>query len=797
MSTVAAPPPAPPVDPVPPSAPEPAGPAGRVTRPTRSWAPTPAEWRDAGLLGAASVIALTSFQNTYGGTRYLVVGVVGLLAGMVLAHVADRRRFPAVVTAAVAVVVFLLLGGPAAVPEDTLFGVLPTPASVLALADGATAGWAKLLTTLPPVGSSAGLLTLPFLLGLLGGLLAVAADRRRRAWPLAALPVVTILVLGILFGTSRPVTVLVHGVVFASLLLVWASLRARDRRVGDLDQRGSRRWPGVVLTLVLAGAVAVVGAPRLPGADTHPRFVLRDRSQPPFDPREFPSPLSGYRRYTKADLLRNSPVLSVKGLDKGERLRIATLDSYDGVVYGVGSGDEASGVFRRAGRDIAAPDGGRTREVEVTVRGYQDVWVPTVGFLSGMEFDGPRAEQLQEAFRYNPVTGAAAAEVPLVRGDTYRFTAVEPVPSKDLDRLGPAGVQLAPAPPVGGIEQRVKEYLGPDGAAATPWARVNALVAKVKEEGRFSDGETADLPARPGHSVDRLQGMVDEGGLLVGNGEQYGPLLALMARQAQVPTRVAMGFRLPEDSRRRAVDLKGADVTVWLEVGLDRIGWVPLDDIVPTNTEQPQQQPRQQDQARTVTNPPPPLVVPSTEDDLADARKARTSSGRRDPGGGGIIGVVLTVGGVALVPVLAVVGVTALIGGLKSRRRRRRRTQGSATDRIAGGWDEISDLSADLGAPLPDRVTRHEAAAFIGAPAVHHLASHADARIFGPGEPSDTQVETYWAQVDETGDELTANLTRFERWRATVNLASFRRRAGRRRSRPGPGPSAPDGKATP
>ena len=78
------------------------------------------------------------------------------------------------------------------------------------------------------------------------------------------------------------------------------------------------------------------------------REVLRTAVEQPFDPREHPSPLSGFRSYlepAKAD----EPMLTVSGLGADRRLRIATLDTYDGVTYSVGSGDATSpsGSFTR------------------------------------------------------------------------------------------------------------------------------------------------------------------------------------------------------------------------------------------------------------------------------------------------------------------------------------------------------------------------------------------------------------------------------------------------------------------
>src|SRR5690606_32456818 len=85
-----------------------------------------------------------------------------------------------------------------------------------------------------------------------------------------------------------------------------------------------------ILAVAAAAAVGVSGL--LPPAGD--REVLRTAIEQPFDPRDHPSPLAGFRAYLRPERV-DDVLLRVTGLPDGGRLRVATLDSYDGVVYAV------------------------------------------------------------------------------------------------------------------------------------------------------------------------------------------------------------------------------------------------------------------------------------------------------------------------------------------------------------------------------------------------------------------------------------------------------------------------------
>ena len=108
---------------------------------------------------------------------------------------------------------------------------------------------------------------------------------------------------------------------------------------------------------------------------------IANRAAPPCETPSDESPLAAFRA-AFAPEVADVEMLRVEGLPVGTGLRIATLDTYDGIVYSVGGTDRsgASGQFSRLPYrlDQSATPGEAVR-LEVAVLAYDDVWVPGVG----------------------------------------------------------------------------------------------------------------------------------------------------------------------------------------------------------------------------------------------------------------------------------------------------------------------------------------------------------------------------------------------------------------------------------
>jgi len=776
------------------TAPAPAGAPVRRARsqPRRRPRPVALGVVDAFVLVGVLGLVLYPLLDVFGGNAALPAVAGGLLLGAVLALLGAWLRWSALSVVAVALAVYALVGGALAAPRTTVAGVVPTPDTVVALARGSVTSWSQVVTLQPPLGTGGTLLVAPLLLAYVGALVAVAtAVRLRGAWSAAAALVpVAVLVVVILLGTRFPtVPPLVTGTVLAVVLPAWAAWRTgalRPRRVVALGALAA-----VGIGAAWAGAPAVVG--------DEPRYVLRDEIVPPFDPRDYASPLSAYRKYLKD--LDETTLLTVEGLAAGDRVRLATMDRYDGVVWNVaGDGSaQSSGEFRRVGDDLPTGVRGERRTVRVTVGELDGVWLPTVGQATSFHL-GAQSSQL----RYNDATGAAVLTGGLQRGSTYEVDAVVPA-EPDADELASAAAADVTQPPLQGVPEIV-------GVTAADVAREAGRSVEIAEaiadwligEGYYSDGLEGQVASLSGHGADRISTLLGAD-QMIGNAEQYAAAMALMARSMGLPARVVLGFvpSAEDVSEGEPVPITGADVHAWVEIAFNGHGWVPFDATPPKEkTPNPEDEPRDDDPNPQVVQPPPPppgAVTPPDEDTEQPAPEQPEDSDDASRLWRTVAVVALAVG----IPLLLLASPFLVVGIVKAVRRRRRRRRGDTVTRVAGGWDEVLDHAVDLRRPPPPSATRNEAAravvaAFTPAPQappqrhaalgelrgrVTTLARGADRAVFGPGAPDDAQVERYWSQVEETLATMRASVGWRARVRARLSLRSVR---ARRRERRGP-----------
>ncbi len=767
----------------------------RTTRRTQGWrsgekfriTPTRADLLDAAFAVGLCGLGVLGFRTTYGGSAYLVAGVLAACFGVALAYLANRLGQPVLALAAVTVVVFFLFGGAVALRATAAGGVLPTVATLHDLSSTSIFGWKDLLTTLPPVGSSSHLLALPYVVGLLGGVTAmcIAGRSRRAAAPLLA--PAAVLAVGILFGTSKPADLFLQGAVFGVVALAWVALRHQRRRPTIGGHGRLNRLVGGVALLACAGACAQTVSSYLPFANMQHRVVLRSYVQPPFDPGAYPSPLAGFRQYVepatarRPKSLRDTVLFSIAGLSKGSDVRIATMDAYDGLVWGFDTGantdSSTSDAFQRVGSSIPPVAQGSHVTATVTVGAYGDVWLPDAGYLTGLSFAGRDSAALASAFRYNLDSGTAVVPSGLRSGDSYSFTTLLPVmPSAStLAGASPAGAVL----PVTGVAPEVAIDAKRWSVNATgTYAKLQAIASYLKTNGEYSDGDSgggSNSPeVLPGHSAGRIASFLNDTHL-VGDGEQYAATMALMANALGDPARVVFGA-VPEAGGT----VKGKDIAAWAEVDFAGIGWVPFD-ATPPISHKPQPQPPKPQQATSNSQvvPPPPIIAPPPIGNPSQTSSAgkQNAAHKAAPKGGGITvpGWAITsakYGGPSLSLLLLLL--TAVLV-LKIRRRRRRRKRGPTTSRIAGGWYEIVDLARDLGTAVPAGWTRREQARLLGDVELTRLAIDADASIFGPGMPIDADVVRYWTQVEDGLRRLRSTVSFWHRFRATISWRSLRR----------------------
>ncbi|GAA3807671.1 transglutaminase-like domain-containing protein [Cellulomonas soli] len=729
------------------------------------------------LLGAL-LLALLPLLEVHGGTTAVPALVGGVLLGAGVCVAGAWRGWSAPAVVAWLLGVYVLAGGALAAPSTTVGGVVPTFATVTALARGAASSWKQVLTLQPPVGDGGTLLVAAFLLALVGsaaaGSLALRVRRPAVAASAAGVPLLAGVAAALLGTREALVPPAVAGIVPAVLLLGWASWR-----VGGLRPR---RVVALGTVTAVAVAVGVLAGPVVVG-DTS-RYVLRDEIVPPFDPRDYPSPLSAFRKYVRQD--EDTVLFTVDGLPDGARVRLATMDEYDGVVWNVAGDGSAqdSGEFRRVGPTIETSSSGTRAHVEVEVAALSGVWLPTVGQSTSVLLDDSTATA---GLRYNDATGAAVLTGGVDDGLTYSLDALVPeVPSDEA--IGDAAKADVSQPALVGVPDVVATTAADVARdAGSPVQIARALADWLSQEGYYSDG--SDHASLSGHGADRMLALLD-GSAMIGDGEQYASAMALMARSLGLPARVVLGFVPPEGASDGPVDVTGADVQAWVEIGFAGYGWVPFDPTPPPEqTPQDDLEEQPTDPDPQVVQPPPPAPEAVTPPD-EDTEQPQADEPDPDPSGTSAWRQVLRVAGVVGVPLLVLASPFLLVLALKARRRRRRRRTPDPVARVAGGWDEVLDAARDLHRPPGARATRRESAralasSFADAPpqqaavvaaSVGSLARAADAAVFAPGEPTPTQVGAYWTDVEVAVQAMRRAVPWRRRVRARVSTQSLRRR---------------------
>lgn len=767
--------------------------SGRVRGPrrARSLAGAGRWWHaaDLALLAGLVVLASTLLVPAYGSAAPVVAAAVG--AAVPAAVFAALRRWSLPGWLAVPVIPFgvLLLGALVVAPHERVLGTVPSPTAVAALVRGSVDGWRDLLTVATPTGASGALLAPPLLIAAMAGTLAgVLLGTRRPAAALAGPAAATVAFA--LFGdvTVSPLTgfLVGAGLLVAGLSwVVWIGTRAARRaeraaaaqlahnRVAGADGAlGLRRV--VVTGTILAIAAASSAAVTVGGSSD--RSALRAVVQAPIDPSAFDSPLALFRSYSKdrADQVQ----LVVGGLPTGARLRLAALDDYDGRQFRI---SDLSGPYVRIGPERPAPENTAAVPVTVRIEEYRGRFLPLPGPIVALDFGGSRADELISDLRY-----AAAATTGLLpggwrTGDAYRVVAAVPAQpaAPVLAAARPQAVAMPPGPAVPDLVRSATDrYIA---GATTPAQQVEQIRAGLVENGFFSHGTTGEPTSPAGHGIDRLTAMVGTGPM-IGDQEQYAALMALMVRSIGIPARVVVGFA-PSGSTGNETELRGRDLTAWVEVPFEGFGWVAFDPTPPRDKPLTDIQERAQTERREVAVEVPPAlpqVPPDTVDnESADQRPQDTPPA--DPGTGesfmpallvAMLGWTLLVVALFAAPILAILVI-------KARRRRRRFAAARPADRITGGWQELVDTAVDAGYRPVAWHTRSEVAhdlAGTGVLQLDWLAPAADAAQFSPTPVDQDRALRYWREVDDRSAELLGGLGFWRRWRARLSLASLRHR---------------------
>lgn len=786
----------------------------------------------AGSLFAAAivVIAVLASWPIYRSPAFLIMAGVAVAAAAVIAALAWRRRWSPLLTGGVLAGAFLVLGVPLAVPSR-MGGPLDILRGIADLGAGAIVGWKDLLTVDLPLGSYRNLLVPAFVVFLVGTclllLLAWRGDRRAYAAPVVAVAMVSF---GLLFGRTEVSAPLPVGAFtlyapaetalgLAALLacLVWLAWRSHDERVRSLlhaaessGVRASRRPTQADRRRVALGAGMVVGAMVIAvaivpfAARGVEREVLRSSTGPEIDLSAEVSPLSQYRSMFADDRVDDVLFTVDPAANLPDRLRIATLDDYDGESFRAGGSASVE-----AGRFVRVPfrlDPGEGTPVDVGIRveGLRGIWMPTAGRLASIEFGGPRATELADGFYYSAAAaaGVQVAAEGLSGGDSYRLRGVEPW-AGSLDEAEPPGGASGDVTPPESLRTWVQEHV--EGSGGTALA---GLVTLLRERGYLShglDGAQDALPAwaagmedyrfqpsASGHSLGRIDTLFAR--LLeretdpraaatsnyvaaVGDDEQFAVAVALVARELGFPSRVVVGVRLASADDGVAVCEKGVclagDLSAWTEVLTADGDWIAVD-ATPQYAQSPSLDIVQQRDPENVTE-----VRPDTVEEILPPSPVQQDAAQTErPADGGLdlswLAPALRIGAMVLLVLALAFGPFVVIIVAKASRRRARRTAATPVARIAGGWDEYVDAAVDAGRTPARSATRAEAALAFATAEGDRLAADADRAVFGGASGvTDDEADAFWDRVDRERHALVADNGFWRRAAATVSLKSI------------------------
>lgn len=739
---------------------------------------------------AAIAVAASVWWPVYQSPQFVLVCIGGILLGTLIGLAGWLFRLHGVVVLVITILVYLASGVPLTMPDAVVAGILPRPEALVELVKGTATAWKELVTILVPVGTYQGLLIPAFSAVLGTTVLTVSLALRSTRGDVAVLWPILLLVLGIAFGREESWLPLAIGLGLAAISLGWliwlrwlrhrAQLRQHATVVANVSpSRRERRRAGIVgaVSAALILAVATSGGAILASVSPpdNPRNVIRSHIEQAFNPRDYPSPLSGFRRYLLPDIA-NEPLLTVAGMPQDGRLRLATLDSYDGVVYSVGGPEStsASGTFVRVPYRVEQAARGERVSMTVAIDGYSGIWLPGAGQLAEIRFTGNNRDSLADSFYYNDVTGSSAVVRGLAGGDAYRMTSVvTPAPSMvEFSEITPGTAELPPFDDVpAALTDRLDAWT--DGITA-PGARLTAMLDGLKTDGYISHGIGPDEPSsRSGHGIDRIEELLTDAPM-VGDAEQYAVAAALMARELGFPARVVIGFLAPETGG--TVTLTGADINAWIEVQDSTGRWLTADP-VPAVREIPEEEP---EDPRKVSRPPAIVQPPPDEDDeeldrVPPADVEQNDDSTVNPFLAVLVAIGQIAGGLLLAfAVLAAPFLAVLAAKLRRRTLRRRRPH--PADRIRGGWQEFADSALDYGLEAPPSSTRREIAKAVGGKRAFALASVADRVTFSRERPSHEDADRVWAAVDDLRGSLATGRTRWQRFRAATSMRSLRAR---------------------
>ncbi|MEV4356557.1 transglutaminaseTgpA domain-containing protein [Nonomuraea sp. NPDC049625] len=521
-------------------------------------APGPGPVRGLVSVGVVALLAATAglaFDGVFPFAALLPV--VGLAVGVpCVLSVALYGRLPLWGTIPVSVLGWLVAVSATLFRSQAWLGFLPGPAAVRAALLGVRDAGGRLLTTILPAAPDSTAVVLVSFLVWAAALAGAEIALRSRSVMLPALAALPVLAVAVVLGVAGAGSVVPYAAVFAGLTLLLGLVRAA-RSAGTIAV-------GVPLLACLVLA-AVVTAPALPMAE-RPYDVRRLVEQPP------PRPINGVSALDQVSAWLQNPQreLFTVGTASEANLRLAVLDTFDGVTWTSGAGFVPTG-----GRVPGQEGGGDLVTQRFTLRKLPGPWLPAA--------DRPLLVK-GAGIVVDPATGMLAG-TQAREGMTYEVTSgIRRYTAEDLRAAVPAADPAA---------LRLPD--GPDGRTPPQRARLLAIARRATAGAQSPTQRAArlaaylrkhavnDVNAPPGHGYRSIEFFLTESRR--GTTEQFAASFALLARAIGLPSRIVVGFRPgtgsgpgsgPGSGAGGVRQVRGGDVLAWAEVEFEGIGWVPF-----------------------------------------------------------------------------------------------------------------------------------------------------------------------------------------------------------------------------
>lgn len=718
------------------------------------------------LLSVMSVIAATSLHGVMRGYSLVVLAIGGTLVSLGALLVADRLKLLTAEWVALSLCGLVVFGGIAA-------GSVPSPGSYSMFFRGLISGWANVLSSVPPIAIVNEYRVLPYVLGWLGATVGFGLLRHVRIPGLAAWGPIGVFGLGLMFSTEVRSVALVQGALLASLALALGFYQHRDlgfendQELGNTTVARQRtRLLGAGAMLLVVAGLSPVLANSVPGWDRRERFDLRDKLDPPWNPLDEPSPLAEIRG-NYLDEEKAKVVFIANGQRIPDRWTLAVLAAYDGTVWTVGDSGVGGEALFLPIDDVTPgdpwvlssgePRSGTSIDVDVEIVNLDGPWLPTPGRateIAAVSSDGSEVD-----LRFNQRTGTAVAPQG-ANGLTYSLQTMHvssPGPqAMDAVTWGVAGPLALEQQAAAVVNESADVVEGVEAG----WAQVEAIASSLIEGGSYL---ATDL-ARPGHSWSRLAEFSDEA-TMYGNEEQYAALAAIMARNANIPARVVVGYDLNGDGPHQGtVEVTRDEATAWIEVLTTEYGWMPVD-VTPDRDKEPSlQDSGTKTEPVAAPNPPPPPPPPpaaeaATPDELEDEEEDLDPVLQDDSR---VPMLVVALAGATMLPILTFGLWTAAVVALKGRRRRRRRTMHEPADRVSGAWVETNDRLLEVGFTGTNNLSVIEQARHVSRSLDDRgpqdrlvgLARAVDVAAFGPGTTLPESADAAWHDYEAIASGL-------------------------------------------